>query len=122
MFNLMLLAETPLDHNAWLAIIALAVGIILLSTLMLHHLPGKLRAECAGEIRRVLKPGGRVLAVDFGTSPAQRGIVAHFHRHGHVSLAEIIAIFNETGLSIVDSGAVGISDLQYLLAAAPCCE
>jgi ubiquinone/menaquinone biosynthesis C-methylase UbiE len=94
---------------------------VVLSTLMLHHLPGKLRAECAGEIRRVLNPGGRVLAVDFGTSPAQRGIVAHFHRHGHVSLAEIIAIFTETGLSIVESGAVGISDLQYLLAA-PCCE
>jgi ubiquinone/menaquinone biosynthesis C-methylase UbiE len=95
---------------------------VVLSTLMLHHLPGKLRAECAGEIRRVLKPGGRVLAVDFGTSPAQRGIVAHFHRHGHVSLGEIIAIFTKTGLNLVESGAVGISDLQYVLAAAPCCE
>src|ERR1035438_3202485 len=71
---------------------------VVLSTVMLHHLPGKLRRQCAGEIRRVLKPGGRVLAVDFGTSPAQRGIVAHFHRHGHVSLAEIIAIFTEKGL------------------------
>jgi len=91
-----------------------------LSTVMLHHLPGKLRGQCAAEIRRILKPGGRVLAVDFGTSPAHRGgIVAHFHRHGHVSLAEITAIFEETGMNIVESGAVGISDLQYVVAHAP---
>jgi ubiquinone/menaquinone biosynthesis C-methylase UbiE len=94
-----------------------------LSTMMLHHLPGKLRSQCAGEMRRVLKPGGRVLAIDFGTSPAQKGgIVAHFHRHGHISLAEIAAILSETGLSVVESGALGISDLQFVLAAAPCCE
>jgi hypothetical protein len=64
-----------------------------------------------------------VLAVDFGTSPAQKGgIVTHFHRHGHISLDEIVATFSETGLNIVESGAVGISDLQFVLAAAPCCE
>ncbi len=34
-----------------------------LSTLMLHHLPHKARQGCASEIRRVLKPGGRVLAL-----------------------------------------------------------
>ena len=93
---------------------------VVLSTVMLHHLPGKLRCQCAGEIRRVLKPGGRVLAVDFGTSSTQkRGIVAHFHRHGHISLAEIVAIFSEAGLTIVGSGAVGIGDLAFVLAEAP---
>lgn len=96
---------------------------VVLSTVMLHHLPGKLRSQCAAEIRRVLKPGGRVLAVDFGTSSSQkRGIVAHFHRHGHISLAEIVAAFSEAGLDIVESGAAGISDLQFVLAKAPCCE
>jgi ubiquinone/menaquinone biosynthesis C-methylase UbiE len=39
---------------------------VVLSTLMLHHLPKKTRQQCAGEIRRVLRSGGRVLAVDFG--------------------------------------------------------
>lgn len=91
-----------------------------LSTMMLHHLPGKLRGECVREIRRVLKPGGRVLAVDFGTSPGQKGIVAHFHRPGHISLAEIAAIFRDAGLSIQDSGAVGIGDLQSVFAETPC--
>jgi ubiquinone/menaquinone biosynthesis C-methylase UbiE len=96
---------------------------VVLNTVMLHHLPGKLRRHCASEIQRVLKPGGRVLAVDFGTHPTQkRGFVAHFHRHGHISLAEIVAIFSEAGLSIAESGAVGIGDLQFVLAAAPCCD
>jgi hypothetical protein len=64
-----------------------------------------------------------VVAVDFGTAPSEkRGIVAHFLRHGHISLAEIVAIFSEAGLRIVESGAVGISDLQFVLAAAPCCK
>ena len=32
---------------------------VVLSTLMLHHLPRNTRQQCAIEIRRVLKPGGR---------------------------------------------------------------
>jgi ubiquinone/menaquinone biosynthesis C-methylase UbiE len=91
---------------------------IVLSTVMLHHLPRTARQECVREIRRVLKPGGRVLAVDFG--PVKRkGFFAHFHRHGHVNLGEIITMLREAGLSIVESGAVGILDLQFVLAMAP---
>jgi len=30
-----------------------------LSTVIFHHLPRKARSQCAHEIRRVLKPGGR---------------------------------------------------------------
>lgn len=88
---------------------------VVLCTVMLHHLPAGARRQCGREIRRVLRPGGRVLAVDFGASQ-KRGIVAHFHRHGHISLSEMVSIFSECGLSIVESGAVGISDLQFALA------
>jgi len=95
---------------------------VVMNTVMLHHLPGKLRNQCASEIRRVLRSGGRVLAVDFGASPGERGIVAHFHRHGHISLAEMVDIFSETGLRIEESGAIGIGDLQFVLGVAPCCK
>ena len=48
---------------------------VLLSTVRLHHLPAKTRKQFAAEVRRVLKPGGRVLAVNFegfsmSTNPA----------------------------------------------------
>jgi hypothetical protein len=41
-----------------------------------------------------------------------------FHRHGHLNLSDMIAVLSEAGLNIVDSGAVGISNLQFVLATA----
>lgn len=91
-----------------------------MATVMLHHLGRKARKQCACEMRRVLKPGGRVLAVDFGgAAPEKRSFLAHFHRHGHVKLPELIAVLDEAGLKSVESGAVGIGDLQFVLAEAP---
>src|SRR5262245_12011811 len=87
-----------------------------LSTLMLHHHPRKAREQCAREMRRVVKPGGRVLAVDFGAPQNKHSLLAHFHRHGHVELRGLIALLSDAGLSITDSGAVGIRDLQFVLA------
>jgi len=91
-----------------------------LSTLMLHHLPRPARRECAREMRRLLKPGGRVLAVDFATpAGARKGLLGHLHRHGQVPLRDIIELLREAGLEVVESGPVGVRDLQYALAAAP---
>jgi ubiquinone/menaquinone biosynthesis C-methylase UbiE len=94
-----------------------------LSTLMLHHLPRKLREQCAREVRRVLKPGGRVLVVDFRESGRKgQGLLARFrHRHGHVELDDMIAVLSGAGLNILESGAVGIRDLQFVLATGPGC-
>jgi ubiquinone/menaquinone biosynthesis C-methylase UbiE len=94
---------------------------VVLSTLMLHHLPRKLREQCAREVRRVLKPGGRVLVVDFRESGRKgKGLLAHLHhRHGHVELDDMIAVLSGAGLNILESGAVGIKDLQFVLATGP---
>lgn len=93
---------------------------VVTSTLMLHHLPGKLRSRCAAEIRRVLKPKGRVLAIDFVTSPQKKkGLVAHLHRHGHISFSQMQTIFGEAGMQLAECGPLGISDLHYVLAVAP---
>jgi ubiquinone/menaquinone biosynthesis C-methylase UbiE len=91
---------------------------VVLSTLMLHHLPRKARQQCAREIARVLKPGGRVLVVDFGAPMRKgRGVLSHFHRHGHVALDDVIQVLSDAGFGILEHGAVGIRDLQFVLAA-----
>jgi ubiquinone/menaquinone biosynthesis C-methylase UbiE len=92
---------------------------VVLSTLMLHHLPRNTRQQCAIEIRRVLRPGGRVFAVDFGRAQAKRGLLAHFHRHGHVTVDDIVAVLANAGLTPVRSGPLGLRDLQFVLAEAP---
>lgn len=93
---------------------------VVLSTLMLHHLPGKVREECALEIRRVLKPGGRVLIIDFGPpEPQRKSIIDHFHHHGHASLPSLVDLVKRAGMEIAESGAVGISNLNYVYAVAP---
>ena len=92
-----------------------------LSTLMLHHLGRKARQECAHEVRRVLKPGGRMLAVDFARpAEGKKGLLDHFHHHGYVNLNDLVTLLTEAGLNIVESGAVGIGDLHFVLASAPC--
>lgn len=96
---------------------------LVLSTVMLHHLPRKARLQCANEIRRVLKPAGRMLAVDFeGFSEQKRSILSHFHRpHGHVREQDIVALLTEAGLRTVESGPVGMRDLHFVLAQPSCC-
>lgn len=88
-----------------------------LSTVMLHHLPEEARKECMREVRRVLKPGGRLLAVDFGGVPAgRRSLIGHFHRHAIFDLREAVSMIEDAGLRPVQSGEVGLSDLHFVLA------
>jgi ubiquinone/menaquinone biosynthesis C-methylase UbiE len=90
---------------------------VVLSTLMLHHLPRKTRGPCVAEMARVLKPGGRVLVVDFSKpEPGRRGLLDHFHRHGHVEMGDIVAHLEGVGLDVVESGAVGYRDLKFVIA------
>jgi ubiquinone/menaquinone biosynthesis C-methylase UbiE len=91
---------------------------VVLSTLMLHHLPRTLRQQCAREIRRVLKPQGRVLVVDFAHAQPKSGFLAHFHRHGHVDPHDVVALLEEAELRCVESGSVGISSLHFVRAVA----
>jgi ubiquinone/menaquinone biosynthesis C-methylase UbiE len=94
-----------------------------LATIMLHHLGRPARQGLAAELRRVVRPDGRVLIVDFAKAvPAQRGMAMpsrHRHRHGHVELPEIMGLLQASGFAVIESGAVGIQDMHYALGSAP---
>ena len=89
---------------------------VVLSTLMLHHLPHKVRQQCVREIRRVLEPQGRVLVVDFAHAQSRSGLLGHFHRHGHVDPHDVVALLEEARFRCVESGPVGFSSLHFVLA------
>jgi SAM-dependent methyltransferase len=93
---------------------------LVLSTLMLHHLPRSLRAPGVREMRRVLKPGGRVFIMDFGAGVAEpRGLIARLHRHGGVDRAEITGLLRDAGLEPGEGGPLGTRDLHFVMGSAP---
>ncbi len=91
---------------------------VVLSTLMLHRLPKRARTQLAAEARRVVKPGGRVLVVDFAEESRRKGLRRHLrHRQGLVAWQEIPALLEGAGLSVVASGPLGIQTVHFALAA-----
>ena len=87
-----------------------------LSTLMLHHLPRETRRRCIAEVHRVLKPGGRMFAVDFAkSSRGDKGLIGRFHRHGHVDMRDIVQLSDESGFSVIERGEVGVRSLSFAL-------
>lgn len=87
------------------------------STLMIHHLPPQIRESGARQIARVLKPGGRVLAVDFVRGGDRKpGLLTRLHHHRHLHSGEMEAMFSRSGFNAVDGGAIGMANLHYVLA------
>ena len=74
---------------------------VVLSTLMMHHLPASLKAQGLAEIARVLKPGGRLIIADFTRKQERAGLAARFHAGGS-SLPELAALVADAGFVQVD--------------------
>lgn len=95
-----------------------------LSSLMLHHLTDEGLTQGLGEIARVLRAGGRFLAVDLGATAGMRHRpFLRIGKHGDFDLETLAPALEAAGLRIVDRGEVGqkfvrgLSNLRFLLAA-----
>ncbi|MDP1806311.1 MAG: methyltransferase domain-containing protein [Acidimicrobiales bacterium] len=94
-----------------------------LSSLMLHHLTGDGLTQGLGEVARVLKAGGRFLAVDIGdTGGKGHHPFLRLGKHGDFDLDAQAPALEAAGLRIVDRGEVGqgfvrgMPSLRFILA------
>lgn len=88
---------------------------VVVTSMVIHHLPRGSREQCAREMRRVVRPGGRVLAIDFDPPP-RTGFLARLHRHGNLKPEELANLLVDAGLTISERGAVGFRSLRFVLA------
>jgi ubiquinone/menaquinone biosynthesis C-methylase UbiE len=98
---------------------------VVLSTLVLHHLPHDALRSTVHEMRRVLKPGGRALIVDIGGVQDAAKPTMHAPQGGHVGfdLRELASRLDPVGLTEIESGPVEsgmprLERLWYILARA----
>ena len=75
---------------------------VVLSTLMMHHLPAGLKRQGLAEIARVLKPGGRLVIADFKHQKERQGQAVRFHAGGS-GIQDLAALVKEAGFSQVET-------------------
>jgi demethylmenaquinone methyltransferase/2-methoxy-6-polyprenyl-1,4-benzoquinol methylase/phosphoethanolamine N-methyltransferase len=84
---------------------------VVLSSLMMHHLPDDLKRKGLSEIYRVLKPGGRLLVIDVKRPTSLHGLVAlAFFLHTKIEhgVQDLPLMMKATGFTDIEVRDVGM--------------
>lgn len=90
---------------------------VVLSSLMMHHLPGDLKRRGLSEVARVLKPGGRLLIVDMKRPTTRLGramLTIGMHGRMAAGVQDLPPLLGAVGFVNVEVGDVGFPMLGFV--------
>jgi ubiquinone/menaquinone biosynthesis C-methylase UbiE len=90
---------------------------VVLSSLMMHHLPDDLKRQGLAEVARVLKPGGRLLIVDFKRPTSRLGraaITLALHGGLRTGVQDLPPLLHTAGFTSIETGETGFWRLGFV--------
>jgi ubiquinone/menaquinone biosynthesis C-methylase UbiE len=118
-------SDAPIDYQiASVAALPFPDGTFdaVVNCLVMHHLLDDLKHRAVTEMRRVLRPGGRLLIVDFRRSKGHGGHLPNvIHRHHHGGDAhDLSGLLKSAGFSEVEVGDTNVGFLGFARGRAGC--
>jgi demethylmenaquinone methyltransferase/2-methoxy-6-polyprenyl-1,4-benzoquinol methylase/phosphoethanolamine N-methyltransferase len=89
---------------------------VVLSSLMIHHLPDELKRKGLAEICRVLKPNGCLIVVDMNRPTTLLGkVMMHVSSHGDkpIGLQDLPSLMHKTGFVQIETGRMLLGMLGF---------